>query len=135
MKKNKHKTEDQVIRELFQNSFQPGQIKSEDFNRNIMDQVMSEWVSQSNYYQPLVDKKNRWWILPGIAVLFIVGYLFDLTRIGSASKEAMLLSNMASALQSLYSWIEPIHIIILGASAAIGLLLALDRFFQKLSNI
>jgi len=135
MTTSKHKTEDQILRALFKSSFQPNKVKSGNFNKNIMDQVMKDWVSQPNYYQPLVDKTNRWWILPGVAAIFIIGYLFDVARLTSGTNETTWLQNMGSAFQSLYSWVEPIHLIILGASAAIGLLLALDRFLQKLSNI
>jgi hypothetical protein len=135
MTKRKHTKEDQVFKELFKNSFQTSKVPSDDFNRKIMDQVMNEWVSQPNYYQPLVDKKNRWWLLPGIIAILIIGYLFDIARLGTNANEAALLNNLGSSLQSLYSWIEPIHLILIGVSLAIGILLALDRFLQKLSNI
>lgn len=135
MTKQKNKTEDQVFRELFKTSFQTSKVPSDDFTREIMDQVMTEWVSQPGYFQPLFDKKTRWWLLPGIAAIIFTGYLFDIARLGSDTNEAVFLHNMGSALQSLYSWIEPMHLILIGVSAGIGLLLALDRLIRKLSKI
>ena len=134
MNKQKYKTEDQVFRELFKSSFKPDMIADKDFNRKVMDRVMSDWVSQPNYYKPLVGPKKKWWIVPAVALILLSGYLFDIARLGSNANEALWLRDMGTAFQSLYSWIEPIHIIIFGVSGAIGLLLMMDRFFQKLSN-
>jgi hypothetical protein len=127
--------DDQILEKFFRNNFIPDDVPSKNFNQKVMDNVMNEWVSQSNYYTPLVDKHNGWWIVPGVLALFIVGYLFDVGKLQSKEGETFLVNNLVPSIHSLYSWIEPVHLIAVGAIIAIGLLLLLDHFLQKLSNI
>jgi hypothetical protein len=127
--------EDQILKNFFRNNFIPDDVPSENFNQQVMDNVMNEWVSQSNYYAPLVDKHNGWWIVPGVLALFIVGYFFDVGKFQSKEEGIFRVNDLAGTIQSLYSWVEPVHLIVIGAIIAIGLLLVLDHFLQKLSNI
>ncbi|WP_026055195.1 hypothetical protein [Anaerophaga thermohalophila] len=135
MAKHEINNEDLMLKQFFKNSFQPDETPSPDFNKKVMDQVLNEWVSQSNYYENLVDTRNRWWIIPGVLLLFLAGFLFDVGQLSRNAEEYSWLKDLSGAFQSLYSWIEPIHMLVIGASLAIGLLLALDHFFKKLSNI
>ncbi len=132
---NTNSSEDNFIRQLFKNNFKPDDVPSDDFNRTVMDRVMSEWVSQSTYYEPIVDKRNRWWILPGVLTLFVTGFLFDVGQMSATGNEQLWLNSLSGAFQSLYAWIKPIHLLGIGASLAVGLLLMFDRLLQKLSNL
>ena len=126
--------EDQIIRDLFKSNFVPEEVPDDNFNRQVMDRVMADWVAQSNYYQPLVDKQNRWWILPGVLILFAFGFFYD-AGIFTGENSFEWINNLGGAFHSLYSWVEPIHLMVIGASVAIGILLAADHLLQKLSNI
>lgn len=127
--------EDQIIRQLFRNDFVPDDVPSNDFNRRVMDQVMSEWISKSVYYEPLIDKRSRWWIIPVVLFVFLIGFLFDVGQMATSTNGNMWAENFEGVFQSLYSWIEPIHLLVFGATIAAGILLILDHFLQKLSNI
>jgi len=126
---------DPEFSQWFKNNFEPEKMPSEDFSRRVMDRVMNEWISQSSYYKPLVDRHNRWWIVPGILALFVIGFLFDVGQMATPEDQYKWATNLVGAFEALYSWIEPIHLMIIGASMAVGLLLVFDRFLQKLSNI
>jgi predicted transcriptional regulator YheO len=134
MEKHIENSEDQIIRDLFKTDYQPEKINSKDFNRRIMNRVMADWVSQPNYYQPIVDKQNRWWIIPGMLVIFAMGFMYD-AGLFNGKSQFQWVSNLGISVQSLYSWIEPIHLLVIGASLAVVLLLAVDQLLQKLSNI
>ncbi|SFD81382.1 hypothetical protein [Thermophagus xiamenensis] len=125
--------EDQKWKQLFQNSFQPEKIPSPDFNKKVMDRVLHEWISQSEYFTPVVNKRNRFWIISGIVVVFIIGFFMDA---GVFRQDGLqLLNNLNDSFRFLFSWIKPVHLIFVGTFLAVGLLLALDYFFRKLSNI
>ena len=133
MSKKEITHEDQKLKELFHNSFQPEKIPSPDFNKKVMDRVLHEWISQSEYFTPVVNKRNRIWIISGIVILFIIGFFMDM---GVFSQDGMqLLNNLNDSFRFLFSWIKPVHLIFVGTLLATGLLLALDYFFRKLSNI
>ena len=134
MKKHNEEIEDRKIRELFHSEFQPDHIPSGDFNRKVMNQVMADWVSQPHFYKPIVDKQNRWWIVPAVLVLFALGYMYD-AGLFTGESQFQWVHNLGGAFQSLYSWIEPVHLLVLGSTLAVGLLLAVDQLLQKLSNI
>ena len=126
--------EEEVVRKLFKNNFQPDTISSENFKIQVMDRVMSEWVSQSNYYEPILDKNTRWWLIPGIMALFLIGYFIDMGQLNQANIEEAI-GKLGIAFESLYAWVNPIHLMIMGSLMAAGLLLGIDHLFQKLSNI
>ncbi|WP_010665350.1 hypothetical protein [Marinilabilia salmonicolor] len=134
MEKQKEEIEDRKIRDLFKTQFQPDHIPSDDFNRRVMNQVMADWVSQPRFYTPIVDKQNRWWIVPAVLVLFALGFMYD-AGLFTGESHFQWVDNFGGAFQSLYSWVEPVHLLVLGASLAVGLLLAIDQLLQKLSNI
>ena len=134
MKNHTENKEDQIVRNLFKAGFEPEKVNSKDFNRQVMDRVMADWIAQPNYYKPIVDKQNRWWILPGVLVLFALGFMYDAGLLTGQS-QFQWTTRLGTSFQSLYSWIEPEHLLIIGASLAVGLLLAIDQLLQKLSNI
>jgi cytochrome c-type biogenesis protein CcmH/NrfF len=134
MTKHKENQEDQIVRDLFHTGFEPEKLNSKDFNRHIMDRVMTDWVAQLNYYQPIVDKQNRWWIVPGVLVIFALGFMYD-AGLFTGNSQFQWVDNLGASFQSLYSWIKPVHLLVIGASLAVGLLLAVDQLLQKLSNI
>ena len=126
--------EEEVVRKLFKNNFQPDTISSENFKIQVMDRVMSEWVSQSRYYEPILDKNARWWLLPAILALFLIGYFIDMGQLNQANIGEAI-GKLGIAFESLYAWVNPIHLMIMGSLMAAGLLLGIDHLFQKLSNI
>jgi len=126
--------EEEVVRKLFKNNFQPDTISSENFKIQVMDRVMSEWVSRSNYYEPILDKNTRWWLIPGIMALFLIGYFIDMGQLNQANIGEAI-GKLGIAFESLYAWVNPIHLMIMGSLMAAGLLLGIDHLFQKLSNI
>ncbi len=134
MTKHIENNEDQIIRNLFRDDFEPEKITSKDFNRQIMDRVMTDWVARPDYYEPIVDKQNRWWIVPGVLIIFALGFLYD-AGLFTGQSQFQWVTNLGNSFQSLYSWVEPVHILFIGASLAVGLLLAVDQLLQKLSNI
>ncbi len=133
-REEKEEQEEQVIRKLFKTEFHPETVPSEEFNRRVMNKVMGDWVSQPHFYQPIVDKQNRWWIVPAVLVLFALGFMYD-AGLFTGESHFQWVNNLGGAFQSLYSWVEPVHLLVLGATLAIGLLLAVDQLLQKLSNI
>ncbi|MGQ1891012.1 hypothetical protein ACT29H_11280 [Thermophagus sp. OGC60D27] len=135
MVNKKSNNEDRMLKQLFQESFEPEEIPTADFNKKVMARILNEWVSRSNYFDPLVNTRNRWWIVPGIFVLFIIGFLLDLGQLSQNATEFAWLKNISGTFQFLYSWIKPIHLMIIGALLAVSLLLGLDHLFKKLSNI
>lgn len=135
MKPHSNHNEEEIIRKLFQNNFKPDTISSsENFKMQVMDRVMSEWISSSSYYEPLLDKNTRWWLLPGILALFVIGYFIDMGQFSQANIGEAI-GKLGIAFESLYAWIDPIHLMILGTIMSAGLLLGIDHLFQKLSNI
>ncbi|MFO8002457.1 MAG: hypothetical protein R6U46_14550 [Marinilabilia sp.] len=134
MNKDTNHSEEQTVRQLFKTSFKPDDAPSEGFKKRVMDQVMSEWVSQSQYYEPLLNKQTRWWMVPGIITLFVFGYFLDMSQMTSSDFNAGF-NILGDAFKSLYTWIEPVHLLIIAAFLAVGLLLMFDHLLQKLSNI
>jgi len=131
----KTNNEDQMLRQLFRESFQPEKIPTADFNKKIMSRVLNEWVSRSDYFDPILNPRNRLWIIPGVFILFIIGFLVDAGQLRQGVSEFAWIQNIFGAFQFLFSWIEPIHWILIGALLTVALLLILDHLFKKLSNI
>ncbi|MFW6389399.1 MAG: hypothetical protein ACOCZI_02070 [Marinilabiliaceae bacterium] len=134
MTPNTHHNEEEIVRKLFKNNFTPTPLSSKNFKMQVMDRVMSEWVSRSNYYDPILDKNTRWWLIPGILALFLIGYFIDMAQLGQ-TEIGEAFAKLGIAFESLYIWIDPIHLMIMGTLLAAGLLLGIDQLFQKLSNI
>ncbi|MFW5754430.1 MAG: hypothetical protein ACOCV9_06470, partial [Marinilabiliaceae bacterium] len=131
---NTHHNEEEIVRKLFKNNFTPTPLSSKSFKMQVMDRVMSEWVSQSNYYEPILDKNTRWWLIPSILALFLIGYFIDMAQLGQ-TEIGEAFAKLGIAFESLYIWIDPIHLMIMGTLLAAGMLLGIDQLFQKLSNI
>jgi hypothetical protein len=134
MNKNTNHNEDKIVRELFQNNFKPEDTPSANFKTRVMDRVMSEWVARSNYYEPILDKSTRWWLIPGIMALFAIGYFIDMGQM-SRSHISEAVGKLGTAFEALYAWIEPIHLLVIVSLLAAGLLLGADHLLRKLSNI
>ena len=68
------------------------------------------------------------------SAVFVIGYFIDMGQLNQANIGEAI-GKLGIAFESLYTWINPVHLMILGTLMSAGLLLGIDHLFQKLSNI
>ncbi len=126
--------EGRFLKRLFSDSFVP-ERPSENFNRTLMERVMYDWVSSAGYQASLMDKRNRWWILPGVVLVLLIGYMIDVGRLGEHYVNGSLwLKGFSDLGVLLFGWMESMHWLIPASMVAVGGLLLFDRLLQKLSR-
>lgn len=126
--------EDRLIKKLFKESFVPEQ-PTPDFNQHVMDQVMYDWVLQADRRQSLLDKQSRYWLIPGVLLVLVMGYLIDMGRLGQQYVNKQVWFKGFSELGvMLFGWMESMHWIVPVSLIAIGGLLIFDRLLQRLSR-
>ncbi len=124
--------EDQFINRLIKESFVQ-EKPPENFNRILMDRVMYDWVSSAGYQASLIDKRNNWWIVPGVVLMLLIGYMIDIGRLGEQYVNKDLWFKGFSELGLLlFGWMGSMHWFIPASIAAVGAVLLFDRLLQKL---
>ncbi len=140
-KKDKHSEEinDQLIKDLF-NDYSldeaPESLRSETMNR-----VFNDWTENAISYKPIINKRNRWWMIGGFAALLAISFLIDASVIIdywnkiNANNSIIDISKLYKQMGSVGATMNSLPSIVYFTFAGILILLGIDRFFSRLANI
>lgn len=140
-KQDKHSEEinDQLIKDLF-NDYSldeaPESLRSETMNR-----VFNDWTENAISYKPIINKRNRWWMIGGFAALLAISFLIDASVIIdywnkiNANNSIIDISKLYKQMGSVGATMNSLPSIVYFTFAGILILLGIDRFFSRLANI
>ncbi|MBS2213981.1 hypothetical protein KEM09_21410 [Carboxylicivirga mesophila] len=130
---------DELIKDLFKEyslEEAPASLKSETMNR-----VFSDWTENALSYKPIINKRNRLWMIGGFAALLAISFLIDASVIIdywnkiNVNNSIIDLSKIYKQMGSLGTTMNSLPSIIYFTIAGILALLGIDRFFNRLANI
>ncbi len=140
-KQDKHSEEinDQLIKDLF-NDYSldeaPESLRTETMNR-----VFNDWTENAISYKPIINKRNRWWMIGGFAALLAISFLIDASVIIdywnkiNANNSIIDISKLYKQMGSVGATMNSLPSIVYFTFAGILILLGIDRFFSRLANI
>ncbi len=137
--KNNNNDDDKLIRELFR-EFTPDEAPT-SIKQNAMNRVLHDWVEKPQTYQPLINNRNRWWIISAAIVVLAISFLVDasviqqyLGDIGITSKQLGLVS-INKSFNQFFAVFTKIPSLVYFVIAGIIFLLGLDKLLNRLANL
>ncbi len=106
-----------------------------------MNRVFNDWTENAISYKPIINKRNRWWMIGGFAALLAISFLIDASVIIdywnkiNANNSIIDISKLYKQMGSVGATMNSLPSIVYFTFAGILILLGIDRFFSRLANI
>ncbi len=137
-KQDKHiNEEDQLIKDLF-GAFTPEEAP-DSIKQNVMNRVLHDWAEKPIEMQPLITKRNKWWIIFGSAAVIAISFLADSAVFAKYLSElgidASFLGSVDQSFKQFTSFATNVPSLVYIVALGVIVLLGLDRLLNKSIHI